>query len=215
MFKTTRVIWLSCMLMGTALADPLPLTDGSAQDGAAKAGVCLACHGMNGNSTNPEWPTLAGQSAVYVAEQLKLFRAGARTNPVMQPMASALSDDDINDLAAYYSTQTPTGLEADPSYWKSGEKLYRIGDRTRNIPACIACHGPMGAGNPGAGYPALRAQHAVYTVKQLSAYKDGTRYQQTQDPTAKSRNGQIMVTIAERLTAEDMRDLASYVQGMR
>jgi cytochrome c553 len=133
----------------------------------------------------------------------------------MQPMASALSDDDINDLAAYYSTQTPTGLEADPSYWKAGEKLYRIGDRTRNIPACIACHGPMGAGNPGAGYPALRAQHAVYTVKQLTAYKDGTRYQQTQDPTAKSRNGQIMMTVAERLTAEDMRDLASYVQGMR
>lgn len=215
MSKTLWVAGLSCALFGVALANSYPLTDGSAQKGAAKAGVCLACHGMNGNSTNPEWPTLAGQSAVYIAEQLRLFRAGARNNPVMQPMASALSDEDINDLAAYYATQTPTGLEADPSYWKSGEKLYRVGDRTRNIPACMACHGPMGAGNPGAGYPALRAQHAVYTVKQLTAYKDGTRYQQTQDATAKSRNGPIMVTIAQRLTAEDMRDLASYVQGMR
>jgi cytochrome c553 len=215
MSKTLWVAGLSCALFGVALANSYPLTDGSAQEGSTKAGVCLACHGMNGNSTNPEWPTLAGQSAVYVAEQLRLFRAGARTNPVMQPMASTLSDDDINDLAAYYSTQTPAGLEADPSYWQAGEKLYRIGDRTRNIPACIACHGPMGAGNPAAGYPALRAQHAVYTVKQLTLYKDGSRYQQTQDPTAKSRNGQIMMTIAQRLTAEDMRDLASYVQGMR
>ena len=215
MSKTMWVAWLSCALVGVALADSNPLTDGSAQEGSAKAGVCLACHGMNGNSTNPEWPSLAGQSAMYVAEQLRLFRAGVRNNPVMQPMAAGLSDDDINDLSAYYATQTPTGLEADPSYWKAGDQLYRTGDRTRNIPACIACHGPMGAGNPAAGYPALRAQHAVYTVKQLSAYKDGSRYQQTQDKTAKSRNGQIMVTIAQRLTPEDMRDLASYVQGLR
>ena len=112
-----------------------------------------------------------------------------RTNPLMQPIAATLSDEDINDLAVYYSTQTPTGLEADPSYWKAGEQLYRVGDRARNIPACVACHGPAGAGNPAAGYPALRAQHAVYTVKQLNEYASGTRYQPTQDATAKSRNG--------------------------
>jgi cytochrome c553 len=215
MSKTMWVALLGCALSSVALADSFPLTDGSAQEGSTKAGVCLACHGMNGNSTNPEWPTLAGQSAVYIAEQLRLFRAGARTNPVMQPMASSLSDDDINDLAAYYATQTPTGLEADPSYWKAGEQLYRVGDRTRNIPACLACHGPMGAGNPGSGYPALRAQHAVYTVKQLTDYASGTRYQITQDPAAHSRNGPIMATIAQRLTAQDMRNLASYVQGLR
>lgn len=220
MFKTMRVAWLGCALFGVALANTPPeaapaVTDGSAQEGSAKAGVCLACHGMNGNSTNPEWPTLAGQSAVYIAEQLHLFRAGARTNPVMQPMASSLSDDDINDLAVYYSTQTPAGLEADPSYWKAGEQLYRVGDHTRNIPACMACHGPVGAGNPAAGYPALRAQHAVYTVKQLNNYASGARYKAVEDVTAKSRNGQIMATISQRLTAEDMRNLASYVQGMR
>lgn len=114
MFKTMRVAWLGCAMFGVAFANSYPLIDGSAQEGSTKAGVCLACHGMNGNSTNPEWPTLAGQSAVYTAEQLRLFRAGARVNPVMQPMASNLSDDDIDDLAAYYSTQTPTGNEADP-----------------------------------------------------------------------------------------------------
>jgi len=201
--------------MSTALADPLPFTEGSAQDGAAKAGVCLACHGLNGNSTNPEWPVLAGQNAMYIAEQLRLFRAGVRNNPVMQPMAATLQDKDIADLAVYYAAQTPAGLEADPSYWQAGEQLYRRGDGARSIPACIACHGPVGNGNPAAGYPALRAQHAVYTVKQLNDYATGARYQGAQDAAKASRNGQMMLTIAKRLSPEDVRNLASYIQGLR
>src|SRR5687767_6317337 len=140
---------------------------GSAEAGATKAAVCLACHGMNGNSTNPEWPALAGQNAKYVKEQLQLFKKGERVNPLMSPMAATLTDQDIADLAAYYSQQTPTGLEADPSYWKAGEKLYRSGDHSKNLPACISCHGPAGRGNDPAKYPALRAQQAVYTQKQL------------------------------------------------
>jgi len=223
MLKTMRVAWMGCALFASTLAlsqtppatPPFPFTKGSAQDGAAKAGVCLGCHGPNGNSTNPDWPVLAGQSAVYSAEQLRLFRAGVRNNPVMQPLASTLKDKDIDDLAVYYSTQTPAGGEADPSYWKSGARLYRRGDKTRNIPACIACHGPAGNGNPAAGFPTLRAQHAVYTVKQLNDYASGARYQGAQDPTHASRNGQIMITVAKRLTPEDIRDLASYIQGMR
>src|SRR5688572_29045478 len=99
----------------------VPHATGSAEEGAAKAAVCLACHGMNGNSTNPEWPSLAGQNAVYTAEQLRLFRAGVRNNPVMMPLAATLTDDDIADLAVYYERQTPAGLEADPSYWRAGE----------------------------------------------------------------------------------------------
>ena len=122
---------------------------------------------------------------------------------------------DIDDLAVYYSAQTPAGLEADPSYWQAGEQLYRRGDPTRNIPACIACHGPAGNGNPAAGYPAVRAQHAVYTVKQLNDYASGARYQGTQDPARASRNGQMMFSIAKRLTPEDIRNLASYLQGLR
>jgi len=117
MHKTMRVAWASCALLASALAvsetpsgpAPNPYLHGSVQNGAAKAGVCLACHGMNGNSTNPEWPVLAGQSAVYIAEQLRLFRAGVRTNPTMQPMAAMLKDADIDDLAVYYAAQTPAG----------------------------------------------------------------------------------------------------------
>jgi len=197
----------------TTAAD-VPFTHGKAADGAAKSTVCSACHGPNGNSVNPEWPRLAGQSAVYIAEQLHLFRSGARNNPVMQPLVAGLSDQDIDDLAVYYEQQTPAGLEADPSYWKGGEALYLRGDAAREIPACIACHGPMGRGNSAAGYPALRAQQSAYVAKQLNDYASGARYSGAHPATA-SRNGVMMYDIARRLTEQQIRDVASYVQGMR
>ena len=147
----------------------------------------------------------------------------------MQPVVDPLSDQDIDDIAVYFEAQTPAGLEADPSYWQAGELLYRTGDSARNSPACFACHGPVGRGNLGAGYPALRAQHSVYTVKQLNDFAKGTRYpapaadapadgstaaapQSTRSP---SRNGPMMMTVAQRLTPEDIRNVASYIQGLR
>jgi len=193
----------------------LPYADGKAENATAKVAVCIACHGPNGNSTNPEWPRLAGQNAVYTAEQLHLFKANVRNNPVMMPMGSALSDQDIDDLAVYYENQTPTGLEADPSYWQAGELLYRSGDTGRSIPACIACHGPVGRGNPAAGYPALRAQYSVYVVKQLNDYASGARYAGAAADKPQARNGAMMRDIAKRLTPEDIRNVASYIQGMR
>jgi cytochrome c553 len=192
----------------------VPFTHGTAAAGATKAAVCSSCHGPNGNSVNPDWPRLAGQSAIYLAEQLRLFRAGVRNNPVMRPLAAALSDQDIDDLAVYYEAQTPTGLEADPSYWQGGQAVYLRGDPAHAIPGCIACHGPVGRGNLAAGYPALRAQQSVYVVKQLNDYASGARYSGPNPATA-SRNGIMMFTIAKRLSSEQIRDLASYVQGMR
>ena len=191
-----------------------PFTDGDAARGATKATVCSACHGPNGNSTTPEWPRLAGQNAVYIVEQLRLFRSGVRDNPVMKPLASTLSDQDIDDIAVYYEAQTPLGLEADPSYWQAGEAVYLRGDREREVPACVACHGPVGRGNLAAGYPALRAQQSVYVVKQLNDYASGARYTGAH-PEAASRNGPMMFAIARRLSPEQIRDVASYVQGMR
>jgi cytochrome c553 len=191
-----------------------PFAHGSIQNGSGKSAVCSSCHGPNGNSTNPEWPRLAGQSAVYIAEQLRLFKSGVRNNPIMKPLAGTLSDQDISDVAVYYQAQTVTGLEADPSFWKAGADLYRRGDKARNIPACIACHGPAGRGNLAAGYPALRAQESVYVAKQLSDYASGARYTGT-NVTAADPNSVMMLTIAKRLTPEDIRNLASYVQGMR
>jgi cytochrome c553 len=223
--KTMRAGWAGIALLAATLSpaqnapapasNSLPFSNGTVQEGATKSVVCSSCHGPNGNSTNPEWPRLAGQSAVYIAEQLKLFKSGARNNPVMMPMASTLSDKDVNDIAVYFEAQTPQGLEADPSYWKGGEALYRRGDQARNIPACVACHGPAGRGNLAAGYPALRAQQSVYVVKQLNDYASGTRYAGAKNPAQSSRNGVMMFTIAKRLTPEDIRNVASYVQGLR
>jgi cytochrome c553 len=191
-----------------------PFAHGTAAAGATKSAVCSSCHGPNGNSANPDWPRLAGQSAVYIAEQLRMFREGTRNNPIMKPLAGTLSDQDISDLAVYYQAQTVTGLEADPSFWKAGSDLYRRGDKARNIPACIACHGPVGRGNLAAGYPSLRAQESVYVVNQLNDYASGARYAGTNVATV-DPNSAMMLTIAKRLTPEDIRNVASYVQGMR
>jgi cytochrome c553 len=210
-----RLLAVSLLTLGFATA-ATAAEKGDATAGAAKAATCTACHGLNGNSVNPEWPVIAGQNASYFSDQVLRIQAGHRPNATMQPMVKTLTAQDIADLAAFYATQTPTGNEADPSYWKAGEKLYRGGDAARGIPACSACHGPLGRGNPAAGYPALQAQHAVYTVKQLDGYAADTRY--TKDPNGKAQSGpnaEMMKVIAARLTAEDRRNLASYLQGIR
>ena len=199
-------IWILAATISGAIFNTSALPAGSVEAGATKAAVCSACHGANGNSVNAEWPSLAGLGADYIAEQLKNFKEGKRSNPVMMPMVTNLSADDLADLGAYFDSLTNTGLESDPSFWKAGEKLYRGGDQSRGIPACMACHGPTGAGNEPARFPALRGQHSVYVVKQLNDYASGVR---TTGP-----NG-IMQTIAKRLSPEDMRNLAAYIQGIR
>lgn len=202
----------------TLLSAPLVLAKGSPEAGAAKAATCQACHGPNGNSVIALYPNLAGQNAAYIVGQLKMFKSNKRinSNGVMMGMAATLDDQGMEDVAAYFSMQTPTGGEADPSYWEAGRKLWRGGDAARGIPACMACHGPSGKGNPAAGYPALRAQHAEYIVKQLTEYGEGKRYAvNDKGETEGGPNAAIMNTIAKRLTADDMRNLASFVQGLR
>ncbi len=204
------------LIAGAARAAETSVIAGDPAAGAAKAATCTACHGVNGNSVTPDWPVIAGQGAAYAREQIKRIRDGERVEPLMQPMVKDLTDEDIADLAAHFAVQTPAGLEADPSYWAEGEKLYRFGDASRGIPACAACHGPNGRGIPAAGYPALQAQHSVYTVKQLNDYATGARYNKdAQGRPLSGPNAEIMATIAQRLSPEDRRNLASYIQGMR
>jgi cytochrome c553 len=199
-------LWILSITISGAIVSNSALAVGSVEAGAAKAVVCQACHGANGNSANPDWPSLAGIGADYIADQLKNFKEGKRTNPVMMPNVANLSAQDMADLGAYFDSLTNTGLEADPSYWQAGEKLYRGGDQARGIPACMACHGPTGRGNEPGKFPALRGQQSVYLVKQLNDYASGAR---TTGP-----NG-IMETIAKRLSPEDIRNVASYLQGIR
>jgi cytochrome c553 len=200
-----KQIWLVAVGLGL-LASNAAWSGGNVEQGQAKSTICAACHGLNGNSVNPEWPSLAGLGASYIAEQLQHFKAGKRNNPVMMPNAMNLTDADIADIAAYFAAQRNTGLEADAALWQAGQRLYRGGDKTRAIPACMACHGPAGRGSAAAKFPALRGQHAVYTERQLNDYASGAR---------STGPNNIMQTIAKRLTADDMKNLAAYVQGLR
>ena len=199
-------VWIFAAAIASAIVGNGALCAGNAQAGAAKAALCQACHGANGNSSNPEWPSLAGLGADYIAEQLANFKDGKRANPIMAPIAASLSSQEMADLGAYFDSLPNTGLEADPSYWKAGEKLYRGGDKERGIPACMACHGPTGRGNEPAKFPALAGEQSVYLAKQLNAYAAGTR---------PPGPGGIMPLIAKRLSNEDIRNVTSYLQGLR
>lgn len=179
---------------------------GTAEAGQAKAATCVACHGVDGNSVNPEWPSIAGQHAEYIVKQLKAFKGGTRTNVLMSPMAMTLSDQDMADLGAYFSAQRPKGLEADAAKVALGQRIYRGGDMNSELTACIACHGPSGSGNPAALYPSIKGQHATYTAAQLRAYKRGER---------STDQNQMMRTVAAALSDEQIDALASYVQGLR
>lgn len=184
------------------------LAAGNKEAGQAKALVCAGCHGMDGNSVNPEWPSLASQHSSYIVKQVKNFKANERANPLMTPMAMAVAtDQDLEDLAAYFSSQklNATG-ETDPAKLKLGERVYRAGNVKAKVPACASCHGPAGAGVPTAVYPRIGGQHSTYVALQLRAYKAGTR---ANDPAA------MMRTIATGLSEEEIDAVASYIQGLR
>jgi cytochrome c553 len=180
---------------------------GTVEAGQAKSATCMACHGMDGNSANPEWPALAGQHSSYIVKQLKHFKAGERQNALMSPMAMILADQDMEDLAAYYASQThrPTA-ETEPSKLKLGQSIYRAGIASKGVPSCAGCHGPSGRGIAGAAFPMIGGQHAVYAAIQLRNYKSGAR---ATDPNS------MMRTITSRLTDEEIDAVASYLQGLR
>ena len=182
------------------------LAAGSKEAGQAKSVTCMACHGPDGNSPNPEWPNIAGQHASYIEQQLRLFRAGERQNALMSPMAMILSDEDIADLAAFFSSQTARGGEAEPSKVALGQRIFRGGNIDSGLMACAACHGPDGRGNSLAKYPSIQGQHAVYVAAQLRAYRAGERG---------TDMNQMMRNVAALLSDEEIDAVASFVQGLR
>ena len=177
-------------------------------DGKARAMICTACHGADGNSSNALWPNLAAQNPSYIVAQLKAFKAGTRQNPSMAPMVAGLEEGDMQEVANFFAAQTlnvkPLNA-ATAQAAAAGEKLFRGGDAERGIPACMACHGPDGGGNPASGYPALRGQQGDYAVAQLQNYRDGTRQTDPQ---------QMMRTIAKRLSEADIKNLTSYLSAL-
>lgn len=186
----------------TAAAKP-----GDATAGQAKAAACGACHGMDGNSTDPQYPKLAGQSEQYIVHQLENFKSGKRQNPIMLGMATPLSEQDMHDIGAYFASKTALPGVADQALVEHGQQLFREGDAKRGIPACMACHSIDGRGNPGAMYPQLESQHAQYVQATLKAWHDGTSW-------GTDAHSQIMPSIAQKLSTDDIAALASYVEGL-
>ncbi|WHZ20350.1 MAG: Cytochrome c4 [Rhodanobacteraceae bacterium] len=180
---------------------------GDATAGQAKAAACGACHGMDGNSTDPQYPKLAGQSEQYIVTQLMRFKSGTRVNPIMAGMAAPLSPQDMHDLGAYFSGQKLLPGVADEKLASEGGTLYRDGDASRGVPACMACHGPAGRGNPGWRVPQIAGQHADYVQKQLQLWHDGTTW-------GSDVHASIMPTIAQRLTSQDISAVSSYIEGL-
>lgn len=205
---------LLVFMLAAVHADADSLVDGSVEAGKAKSIPCTACHGAAGNSVNPMWPNIAGQSATYIVTQLQAFQPGKdnqpalRSDPFMTSQAMLLSAEDMQDLAVYFeSLPAAVNSVADTGSIDAAEALYRGGDTESKAAACMACHGPTGRGNPAASYPALQGQHATYTAKQLRDYAANARQSD-----GKTR---IMRDIATRLSEDDIVSIASYVQGLQ
>ncbi len=206
----------------SATAELSKAKPGDAKTGATKAAACAACHGLDGNATDPTlYPRIAGQSERYIAHQLALFKSGERANAIMLPYATALTAQDMRDVGAYFATRkSGAGIADDTAiadakspykgmkFYEVGQKLYRSGDSSRDIPACMACHGPSGAGNPGPAYPHVGGQQAWYTARRLQEYRTGT----TTVRDAALFN--VMATVAKPLTDEEIQSLSSYMQGL-
>jgi cytochrome c553 len=205
MKKLTLTLCILTLGSSTAYATSADLT-GDAAAGKTKSATCTACHGADGNSINPLWPNLAGQHASVIVQQLENFQSAARQDGTMTPMAMPLSTQDMHDLAAYFASQTTKIGEASAETLELGQKIYRGGNKETSVPACIACHGPQGEGNPAAKYPSVSGQQAEYTKKQLMDYKSGARKPEG--------NAIIMRDIASKMSDDEMKAVADYMQGL-
>lgn len=179
---------------------------GDAAAGQAKTAVCGACHGPDGNSMAPNFPKLAGQGDRYLLKQLHEIKDGKRTVLEMTGLLTNLNDQDLADIAAYYSSQKSSVGAADPALVARGEALFRGGNLEKGLPACTGCHSPDGQGNATAGFPHLGGQHASYVEKQLTDFREGDR---TNDG-----DSMVMRSIAAKLSNKDIKALASYIQGL-
>ena len=188
---------------------------GDAAAGEGKVVVCGACHGADGNSMAPNFPKLAGQGEKYLLKQLQDIKAGnaapadptiGRKVPEMTGMLDGLSDQDLADIAAFYASKKMSVGAADPALVERGAALYRGGKLAEGMPACTGCHSPDGSGNAGAKYPKLGGQHAAYTAKQLTNFREGDR--------VNDGEAAIMRTVAAKLSNKDIEALSSYIQGL-
>ena len=169
---------------------------------------CELCHGIHGNSTtNKNWPKLAGQNVNYLMKQMQDFQPNVkhgRNNPIMSSLIVALSEKEKIKIANYYANLLGTIDTAQTNLLSLGQKIYRGGD-AKGVPACLACHGPAGLGNPPAGFPRLSGQHARYIATQLKAFRDGKR---------NNDKYQMMSIISKKMNDTEIIAVANYISGL-
>ncbi len=198
--------FLAASSLSVSANEPAPakakpdIAKGEASFGA----VCAACHGADGNSGTPTYPKLAKQHPEYIVKQLQEFKSGKRENAIMKGFASALSDEDMKNIAYWVtSKETKPGFAKEKDLVVLGERIYRGGIADRQVPACAGCHSPNGAGIP-SQYPRLSGQHADYAIAQLTAFRDGVR-----------KNSIQMTQVAAKLNDREIKAVADYVSGLR
>ena len=185
----------------------IALAQGSADAGAGKVAVCVACHGQSGNeSLLPNVPKLGARGERYLLKQLQEIKSGVRNVPLMAGMLNTMNDQDLADIAAYFNAQPLAQGAVEEAKLELGEALYRAGKAEIGVAACTACHAPDGKGNASAGYPSLSGQDVAYTDLTLRAFRAGERA---------NDEASIMRTIAARLSDVEIAALASYLAGLR
>ena len=199
MMKRIATVAMLLGMVSTAWAAGDPVA------GQKKAGLCISCHGADGNSNNPDWPSLAGQHADYLSKQLHDFKSQARKDPTMNAMVASLSDTDIADISAFFASNKVKVTGAKKESMELGREIYRGGIARRGVAACASCHGPSGAGNPAASFPAVSGQHAKYTAKALNDFASGAR---SNDPQSMMRD------VAGKLKSKEIQAVAEYIAGL-
>jgi len=201
-FKSLLAIFgLMVSLNATVIA--ADLAAGEATAGA----ICAGCHMPDGNSVVDMFPKLAGQHAQYLAKQLNDYKSGARQDATMTGMAATLATEaDIANVAAFFASKKSTVATADDSKVALGKAIYRGGNTTSKLPACMGCHGPNGSGNPAAKFPSLAGQHATYTIAQLSAFRDGKRI---------NDSNKMMQNVVNKMTVAEIEAVANYIAQMK
>ncbi len=173
-------------------------------DASRNIPACISCHGAGGNSTISQNPKLAAQHEAYIYKQLVEFKGPTRVNAVMSMYAKVLTDEEMKNLAAYVESQAQKpGAAKNKDTVEIGKKIYRAGIAEKNVPACAGCHGPNGAGIP-AQFARIGGQHQDYTVSQLTGFRGGVR-----------KNSAQMMTIAKRLSDDEMAAVADYIAGLK
>lgn len=215
--------------LASTVASTILHAEANIKAGKEKSTTCVGCHGENGNSMVSTFPKLAQQHSLYLIKQLQAFKSGTRNDPMMSSIALGLKDEDMVEIAAFYSAQKITDnalpvLDSDqdegdddksaaantkadvPTLIAQGSDLYRNGDLAREVSACIACHGPHGEGNRPAAFPALKSQHADYLIKTLNDFKSGTR---------SNNPDNMMHMIAKKMTTEEIKAVSYHISMMK